>query len=640
MGGNLILGWIKAGLAVVIAVLLVLVVAQSNRLERRMRDIEVKLDRLARELEDLDVSRPVARHEAAEADPRTLAYVPGADNLLADPSIEPAPPPDAPRGGTIHFYFGSNPRSLNGYVLNEAQLRNHAERFVYEYVARRSMTNPDLFVPGLANRVTINDAKTVVTIHLRKGRFWHRPYLTPEEQRGQLGWLAGLGPQEVTAEDVKFTIDTVRSKYSETPLRSYVLDVERVEVVDRYTVEVHWKRPRFYNFPSSVSMLLIYPKFIFGRNRAGEELPPDESAQLFQQHWFNQKMCGSGPFRFEGFVQNQYIRLRRSPEYLGIRPAVDEILLHIVDNADVRLQKFKAGEIDLVFAEPHQYRSEYIEGGPGTLKEMVDDGRVSLKHWEDFAYYYIGWNFRRAMFRDQRVRRALAHAFPKERVIRDVYYGLAVGHDSHVHRSVSSYDPDLPDIEFDLGKATALLDEAGWRLNDRGVRETVLEGRKRELRFGILIPNIRPVYRDFCLLYQKELKKIGVIMELELREWQKMLALLNDRDFDACSLGWSVTWDSDPEQIWGSKSADLPKSSNHISYRNPELDAVIEALQLEFDTDRRKALWRRFQRIIAADDPYLFLVIPRNAWFINNRLGNQYFSRIQPNRWLIPWFVK
>jgi hypothetical protein len=236
MGGNLILGWIKAGLAAVICVLLVLVVAQRDRLERRMRDVETKLDRLTRELEDMDVSRPVARQEAAEADPRTLAYVPSADNLLADPAIEPAPPPDAPRGGTIHFFFGSNPRSLNGYVLNEAQLRNHAERFIYEYLARRSKTNPDLFVPGLANRVTINDDKTVVTIHLRKGRFWHRPHLTPEEQRGPLKWLAELAPQEVTADDVKFTIDTVRSKYSETPLRSYVLDVEKVEVVDRYTV--------------------------------------------------------------------------------------------------------------------------------------------------------------------------------------------------------------------------------------------------------------------------------------------------------------------------------------------------------------------------------------------------------------------
>ena len=150
------------------------------------------------------------------------------------------------------------------------------------------------------------------------------------------------------------------------------------------------------------------------------------------------------------------------------------------------------------------------------------------------------------------------------------------------------------------------------------MREKVLDGRATELRFSILIPNIRPVYRDFCLLYQKELQRIGVVMELELRDWQKMLTLLNDRDFDACSLGWASTWDSDPSQIWAGWAAELPKSSNHISYKNPELDKVIEGLNLEFDVETRRKLWHRFQRIIADDDPYLFLTIPRRAWFVRS----------------------
>ncbi|MHC4960097.1 MAG: ABC transporter substrate-binding protein [Planctomycetota bacterium] len=635
----MVLAWIKVGLGVLIAVLLVLSVAQRDRLERRMRDIETRIEDLRRDIEGRTFGA-APRGSDATADPRTAAYVAGPDNLLSDPSIEPAPPQDAPRGGTINFFFGSNPRSLNRYTLNEAQLRDHVERFVCEMLARRSFTDPDRFVPELANRVTANADRTVFTVHLRKGRYWHKPHLTPEEQRGQAKWLAALPRQEVTAEDVKFTFDVVRSRYSSTPIKAQVLNVTDVEVVDRYTVRVHWKDARYFNLPATLAQLPIFPKFIYGRNRVGKELPPDEAAQQFFQHWFNQKLCGSGPFRFEGFVQNQLIRLRRDPEYPGIQPAVDEIVVHIVDNEDVRLAKFKAGEIDLTKVEPHQYRSEYLEGGPGTLKEMVDKGEISLRMHEGFAYYYIGFNFRRAIFRDQRVRRALSHAFPKERVIRDVYYGLAIDHNSHCHRSTSGYDKELPRIAFDLEKAAALLDEAGWTTNDRGVREKTIDGGRKELRFSILIPNIRPVYRDFCLIYQKELRKIGVIMELELREWQKMLALLNDRDFDATSLGWSSTWDTDPAQIWESISADIPKGSNHISYKSEELDAAIHALQLEFDTKKRKELWSRFQRTIARDDPYIFLFIPIEPWFVRNRLGNQYFSPIRPSQWLIPWFVQ
>ena len=427
---------------------------------------------------------------------------------------------------------------------------------------------------------------------------------------------------EMDAAAVKASLERA---FAESASIKGLLDTARIDVKDAYTLTIVTNRPS----PILPSLLT-----------AGRTAIVEVGAAQAMGNAFNEKPVLTGPFKVERFQQGKELVAVRYEDYWGPRPLVDRLVVtHIPDNNSLVLA-LQAGDIDIVSAEPHQYRSEYLNGGPGSLKEMVDKGEVSMRYWESFSYYYIGWNFRRAIFRDQKLRRALAHAFPRKRIIRDVYYDLAVPHNSHVHRLVSTYDKTLPRIEFDLKRAAALLEEAGWKPNERGVREKVLDGNRTELRFSILIHNLRPVYRDFCLLYQKELKKIGVIMELQVRDWQKMLTLLNDRDFDACSLGWASTWDSDPSQIWAGWAAELPKSSNHISYKNPELDEVIHGIETEFDAKKRKELWHRFQQIIAADDPYLFLHIPRRAWFVRNRLGNQYFSVIRPNQWLIPWFVK
>jgi ABC-type transport system substrate-binding protein len=209
-----------------------------------------------------------------------------------------------------------------------------------------------------------------------------------------------------------------------------------------------------------------------------------------------------------------------------------------------------------------------------------------------------------------------------------------------VHRWDNAYVKDLEQFPFDLDRAAALLEEAGWKLNANSVREKVVDGERRELRFKILLPNSRSVYRDFSLLYQKELAKIGVILELQLQEWNQLVKQLDDKDYDAVSLGWGTSWDSDPEQIWHSRQALVAKGSNHCSYMSDTVDGAIEGLQVEFDPERRKELWRVFQETIVHDQPYLFLAIPLRPWVINARMGNIYFSRLRPQIWLVPWYVK
>ncbi len=648
MGGDVILNLVKTALIGIVAILLGVSLWQANEVEGRVRDLQLAVS----DLREAAAKGGFARGAAggtdvvpvtpAEADPRTLPYWKTDDNILTDPAREPAPPPGAPRGGTIHYYTRSNPISLNVHVLNEAELQERIAAPVYEYMAEQSRIDPDDYVAGICNRATVNADFTEFTCYVRKGVYWHPPYVTGEERRGSLRWLADLPRQEVTAEDIKFTFDTIMNPLSECSSEaSYLGDVAAVEVVDPYVVKIRWKRSLYYNKSTTFGLLMIYPKFIFGRDERGNPLPDDLVAPTFPKHWYSKRMCGTGPFQFDGFVDNQFIRLKRNPDWWNPgKPVIDGVYLHIQAEPEILLSMFRAGKIDVFYATPAQYRAQYLEGKEDSLKGMVDRGEATLKLWETFAYYYFGWNLRLPQLAERQVRRALAHLYPEEQIIRDVYYGLAVPHDSPVHRWEAAYVKDLEPFPLDIARAAAILDEAGWRIGSEGVREKMVDGKPVQLRFRMLFPTSSNTIRDAVLLYQKSAEKAGILIEPQPREWQAMIKMLDDKEFEACALGWGNSWDADPSQIWHSDSARAAKGSNYGSYISPEVDACIESLKTEFDPDKRKLLWEKFQRTIVGDEPYRFSVIPTRPWFVSSRLGNPYFAKLRPQDWFLPWFVK
>lgn len=669
MGGNIVLNIVRTTFAAIIAVFLLILVGQRNQIEDRLgsiqeaqKDSEKRDGKTARDLKALrgKIDRVeksiksgvvVAKGSAsatnrthapvASGDPRTLPYWKTDDNILVDFTDEPRAPADAPEGGEINFFISSNMRTLNPYVDSDADQQDRIVSYVYETLAGQSLANPANYIPGLANRVTVSEDKKVFTVYLRKGVMWHKPTLSDEQRHGALAWLADMPRQEMTAHDVKFTFDIVRNSKSEvSALSSYFEGFDRIEVINSHELKVHWETASYYNQSTSLALMSILPRFIFQRGLDGTELAMDAAALQFQKHWYNKRMCGTGPLQFEQFKDNSFIRLERNPEYWGEQPKFDALVLKIVLDPEMRLSLFKRGEIDLFEAQPAQWRSDYLEGGDKSLKSMEASGQLTLHRPVGFMYRYIGWNQKRPMFRDRALRRALAHCFPKERICRDVYYGLSKPHDGPVHPDTDYYVQDLEAFPYNIKKAAELLDAAGWKLNANGVREKIVGDEKKELRFKILIPNSVPAYRDFSLVYQKELAKVGVILDLEPREWQKMKSKLENKDFDACALGWGLSYDTDPSQIWHPREAEKPRSSNQIAYQSTELGEVIDALRIEFDPAKRTELQQRFQRIIVGDQPYLFMTVPKLAWFVSNRLGGQSFNAVRPQVFFMSWYVK
>ncbi len=619
---------------------LVQVEGAVQRTERSLLDLAARGVRVAAEPGTPVPATPPEPEPTDAVDPRSLPYWPTDDNILVDFDEEPRPPADAPKGGVIRYFVRSNPRSLNTHIWNDAELQEQIAAPVYDYLAWQSRDNPDNYIPGLCNRITVNDDYTEFTCYVRKGMYWHEPYLTQAQKRGDLAWLDKLPPQEVTAWDIKFNFDVVRDPLSECgPIASYLVDLDTVEVLDRYTLRITWKKSSYFNKGSTINQFFVYPKFIYERDRNGKLLSPEEIAPRYPQHWFNHMMCGTGPFRFAGFEPNQLVRLRRHDGYWGpVRPVIDGMDLRIASDGTIRLNLFKAGEIDMLFLTPAQYRAEILENG--SLKQGIDSGKYFSKKWEMFTYYFIAWNLRHKILRDRKVRRALAHLYPKDTIIRDLHYGLATAHDSPVHKFENAYAKDLEQFPYDPKKAAKLLDEAGWKMGPQGVREKVIDGEKIPLKFKFLYATTSTTARDMALLFEQSAKQVGVLIVPDAQLWEALTQLLDDKEFDSVTLGWGNTWDSDPSQIWHPESAKSAKGSNFVSYINPRIAEIIEGLKREFDLEKRQALWNDFQHTIVGDQPYLFDTITTRYYVVNSRLANPYFCKIRPQVWFLPWVVK
>lgn len=161
-------------------------------------------------------------------------------------------------------------------------------------------------------------------------------------------------------------------------------------------------------------------------------------------------------------------------------------------------------------------------------------------------------------------------------------------------------------IKFDPEKAKKILSQSGWKdQNKDGVLEKTIQGKKTDFKFTLMFAN-RDVEKYYTL-YQEDLKKAGISMELKLVEWNTFIKALADKKFDAATLGWSGgDIESDPKQIWHSESA-RAGGSNFISYSNPKVDQLIDKARVEMDPKKRAPIWQEIDRLIAEDYPYVFM---------------------------------
>ena len=517
----------------------------------------------------------------------------------------------------LHRSYSDPPDLLNPLISNDTTSGSFL-RHTTEVFAGRRVQNPDEWEPFLAEKwekTETDDGKLVFDIKLREGVMWHG--------------VKTIEPMEFTSKDVVFSYRVVMNRSVRCPhTRSYYTDLESVRRRGKYQVRFTWSKKYFLAEDLTLGFPII-PEHIFSMKEDGSPMPADASSEefgsLFNNHWFNNWICGTGPYKLETYEPNERVVLVRNDDYWGTKPFYKKLLFQRIQEDTKSYLTFLKGELDTEGLSPKQYE-ELQE------RDEFKSGEVKTAIFDYPSYLYLGWNLTKPIFRDKQTRWAFAHATPRDKIIETIGRGLATKTDGPFNIHSDAYDKTLPAVSYDPDKARALLEEAGWRDTDGdGIREKNMEGKRIPLEFSIITVEGREDTRKISEVLRSEYGKIGAKVEISPLPWGQFLNMLKERSFDCCMLGWSLGWKQDPNQLWHSSQADEPESSNHISYRNKEVDQLIETLRYTLDEEKQIDLYHRIHRLIYEDQPYCFLWVSKAIAAYNGRLsGVKYYSTIRP----------
>ncbi len=430
-------------------------------------------------------------------------------------------------------------------------------------------------VGDLAESWDITKNGLVITFHLRKGVRWHdgAPF---------------------TAEDVLYTYKVTIDPKTPTAYAEDFLKVKKAEVVDPYTFRVTYGKPYAPALTSWGAAIL--PKHLL----AGRDI----TRSPLKRH-----PIGTGPYRFKEWVTGQKIVLESNPDYFEGRPYIDGQIVRIIPDMATMFLELRSRGIDSMNLTPLQFTRQTENG--------YFFKNFNKYRYLSFSYIYLGFNLTNPLFKDKRVRQAIAYAIDKEDIIKGVLLGLGKPATGPFKPGTWPYNPNVRQYPYDSAKAKALLAEAGWRdVNGDGI----LEKDGRPFTFEIVINQGEEVRRKSAEIIQQRLSQVGMRVKIRTVEWSAFLKeFINSRKFEATILGWTIPMDPDLYDVWHSSKTG-PEQLNFISYANAEVDRLLEDGRSTFSQKERKRIYDRIQEILAEEQPYVFLYVPDALPIFNARI--------------------
>ena len=514
--------------------------------------------------------------------------------------------PAAEEGDRYVTSLGTEPANFNSLLTNDSALSAITNYCHSGLMGRDPITLEN--APELAESYEISADKLAYRFKLRRGALWH-DFTDPDSGKE-------FRDVEVTAHDFKFFIDVIKNPGTNCAVYRGLFEyLDSIEVVNDYEFVVHWSSP-VYSAQMLSFGLAPLPRHLYWSYEG------DFDAEKFNgDHKRNMMIVGCGPYKLVSHKKNQRVVLERFDKYIGARygatPSLKYIVFDIVSHPQTRFQMLLGGDLDVIGIDSSGLSAEQWLANKDKA-EFSEQGRLKMFRGSEAAYSYIGWNNARAPFNDPRVRQAMTLLIDRPRILSDIYFGFGTIPAGPILPGAKYWNESVEALPFDVARAKELLAEAGWRDSDN---DGILDKDGAKFDFALLYPADSPTYERILTIAKEGMAQAGVNMRMQSFEWSVFLDKVDKRDFDAYTMGWASSIESDQYQIWHSAS-DVPGGSNYIHYSNAEVDEIIMALRREFDDAERERLYRRFQEIIAAEQPYTFMIVRERLGAISRRYRN------------------
>ncbi|WP_425995045.1 ABC transporter substrate-binding protein [Afipia sp. DC4300-2b1] len=471
---------------------------------------------------------------------------------------------DAPKqGGTLTTIVQPEPVTLTP-AANTAQPTQYVAANIFDGLVYYDLDlKPQ---PSLAQSWTVAPDGLTITFNLRKGVKWHdgKPF---------------------SSADVKWSLENVW-KTIHPRNRAIFENVANVDTPDEATVILRLSKP-------SLPILSVI-------NGVGAPILPKhlyEGTDILNNP-YNNKPVGTGAFVFKEWKKGEYVLLERNPDYWEPKkPYLDKIVFKVIPDAAARAAAIEKGEVQYAAFNPVPFRDvERLAKLPAIKVETGGYDWLS-------PVLYFDLNVENTYLKDVRVRQAIAHAVDKDALAKVVWYGYGKPAASAVPSTLTSFhDATVPKYPFDLKKAEALLDEAGFKRGADGVRFTLNHD---FLPYG-------DDYKRTGEYLKQALKRVGIEVNIRSQDTAAFIKrVYADRDFDISS-SWNGAF-PDPQigivrEYWSGWLGTKTPWTNGSGYRNAEVDGLIQAAAIEGNPAKRVEGFKRFQQIVQRDVPTLPLL--------------------------------
>jgi peptide/nickel transport system substrate-binding protein len=471
-----------------------------------------------------------------------------------------------PKRGGILRVRGYDPPHFDPHLTLNFKTNNTLS-FVYNKLVRHKVgpeIRPGTFLvePDLAERWEALDDTTYV-FHLRQGVKWHNK--------------PPVNGRELVAEDVKFTYDRFLTEPG-NPLRFMLKPVDRVEVVDRYSVKFLLKEP----FVWLVNVLA---------NPTGTWIVAREVVEKYGDLKQAESAIGTGPFLLERYEPNVKTVFKRNPDYFRTpEPYVDGVEWLVLEDESTGLAMYRTGQIDCGPWHGWTVRQQDLEA--------MQQSHPHLHYLDWLSNVTTGIYMRTDTppFNDVRVRRAISHAIDRQAIIDAVF--VKGEPTPAIARGVPEWSPRIDELgagakyyQYDPKEARRLLAEAGF---PKGLKTpfNVTSGYGRDLV-------------DTFQLAQRYLKDVGIEAELKLQEYGAYIATTFLGKFEGLAMGpFSIVWEPH-STLYGMYMPEQARNSSHVN--DPKITAMLKEQMRTKDLEARRKIIFDIQRYAAEQQYYVYL---------------------------------
>jgi ABC-type transport system substrate-binding protein len=457
--------------------------------------------------------------------------------------------------GYIYYRLNADPTTLDPALVTDvtggtitAKLFNGLVKF-----------DSDLkVVPDLAESWQIADGGKSFLFHLRRGVTF------------------GNG-REVTAQDVRFSFMRVLDPREKSPntwvlekivgakefMRGTAQDVTGITVLDRYTVRISLEKV----FSPFLDLLAMTAAYIVPREVVEKEGPE-----------FGFHPVGSGPFSVSRWSHGSELIVKRNDRYFDGPAHVRGIVYRVIPENLTAVTEFEIGNLDVLTIPAYEY--------PRYKKSLIWSSLISSA--EGLNTYYLGFNCARPPFNNVRLRRAVACAIDRVKILKTFYEGrgrLAVG--------------PVPDL-LRKWKITET-----YRYDPEEAKRIIKEEGALNKQIYFYVTSEQEVV-DIAEIIQSYLKMAGLDVRIRQLEWSAYKAALNRGDADIFWISWWADY-PDPENFLFPlfHSSNHGPGGNRSWYSNKEVDRLVELGQTESDLVKRDAYYGRAENIIVRDLPWV-----------------------------------